>query len=71
MLTGTGVDGALGVLAVKSRGGVVIAQNPASSEYLGMPEAAIKTGKVDYVLSLDDIAKTIDALVRGEPVRSD
>ena len=50
MLSGTGSDGTLGVRAVKGEGGMVMAQNPESTEYDGMPRSAIATGLVDYVL---------------------
>ncbi len=63
VLTGTGQDGADGVDAVKARGGVVIAQDPGTAEFGGMPEAAVGTGVVDFVLPLDDIAAVIRGLV--------
>jgi len=63
VLTGTGVDGEMGIRAVKQRGGIVIAQNQATSEYFGMPGAAIKTGCVDYILPLLEIAPTLIKLV--------
>ena len=50
VLSGTGSDGTLGVRAVKGEGGMVMAQNPESTEYDGMPRSAIATGLVDYVL---------------------
>jgi len=50
VLSGTGTDGTLGIRAVKSEGGLVLAQNPASAEYDGMPHSAIATGLVDYEL---------------------
>ena len=50
MLSGTGSDGTQGVRAVKGEGGMVMAQNPESTEYDGMPRSAIATGLVDYVL---------------------
>ena len=50
VLSGTGSDGAQGVRAIKGEGGMVIAQNSASSEYDGMPRSAIATGLVDYEL---------------------
>jgi two-component system, chemotaxis family, protein-glutamate methylesterase/glutaminase len=55
VLTGMGLDGATGAAAVKRGGGTVIAQDEASSEYFAMPEAAIRTGSVDFVLPLDEI----------------
>ena len=50
VLSGTGSDGTLGVRAIKGEGGMAMAQNPASTEYDGMPRSAIATGLVDYVL---------------------
>jgi len=50
VLSGTGSDGTLGVRAIKGEGGMVMAQNPESTEYDGMPRSAIATGFVDYEL---------------------
>ena len=50
VLSGTGSDGTQGVRAIKGEGGMVMAQNPESTEYDGMPRSAIATGLVDYVL---------------------
>jgi two-component system chemotaxis response regulator CheB len=56
VLSGTGRDGADGVRDVKQMGGTVLAQDEASSEFFGMPGAAIGTGAVDRVLPLESIA---------------
>jgi two-component system, chemotaxis family, protein-glutamate methylesterase/glutaminase len=66
VLTGTGRDGAAGVLAIKEHGGTVIAQDEASAEFFGMPDAACRTGGVDQVLPLDDIAPALVRLTEGE-----
>ena len=66
VLTGTGHDGSMGVTAIKMRGGTVIAQDESSSEFFGMPSAAIRTGTVDFVLALDEIANALQTLVGGE-----
>jgi two-component system CheB/CheR fusion protein len=50
VLSGTGSDGTQGVRAIKGEGGMVMVQNPASTEYDGMPRSAIATGLVDYEL---------------------
>lgn len=50
VLSGTGSDGTLGVRTIKGEGGLVVAQDPRSAEYDGMPRSAIATGLVDYVL---------------------
>jgi two-component system chemotaxis response regulator CheB len=63
VLTGTGSDGAMGVQAIKKMGGTVISQDKESSEFFGMPSAAIQTGAVDFVLSLDEISSALVTLV--------
>jgi two-component system chemotaxis response regulator CheB len=65
VLTGTGADGSKGVQSVKKMGGTVIAQDEASSEFFGMPGAAIATGDVDLVLPLVDIAPALVTLLGG------
>lgn len=50
VLSGTGSDGTLGARAIKGEGGMVMAQDPASAEYDGMPRSVIGTGLVDFVL---------------------
>jgi len=67
VLTGTGSDGAMGVQAIKKMGGIVIAQDEATAEFFGMPSAAIRSGSVDFVLPLDEIAPALVTLVvKGE-----
>jgi two-component system chemotaxis response regulator CheB len=63
VLTGTGSDGAQGVVAVKKMGGTVIVQDEGTSEFFGMPGAAIRTGCADFVLALDEIAPALVKLV--------
>jgi len=55
VLSGTGSDGTQGVRAVKGEGGLAMAQNPESSEYDGMPNSAIATGLIDYILPAAEI----------------
>jgi len=50
ILSGTGSDGTLGVRAIKGEGGMVMAQNPESTEYDGMPRSVISTGLVDFIM---------------------
>ena len=50
VLSGTGSDGTQGARAIKGEGGMVMTQNPDSTEYDGMPRSVIATGLVDYEL---------------------
>jgi two-component system, chemotaxis family, CheB/CheR fusion protein len=55
ILSGTGRDGTLGARAVKGEGGMVMAQNPESAEFDGMPSSVIATGLVDYILPVAEM----------------
>jgi two-component system, chemotaxis family, protein-glutamate methylesterase/glutaminase len=66
VLSGAGVDGAAGVEEVKRRGGVIIAQDEATSASFGMPSAAIRTDTVDDIVPLDEIGRVLRAYA-GEP----
>jgi two-component system chemotaxis response regulator CheB len=63
VLSGTGSDGSMGVKAIKKMGGTVIVQDQNTSEFFGMPSAAMQTGCVDFVLSLDEISSALVTLV--------
>jgi two-component system chemotaxis response regulator CheB len=65
VLTGMGNDGAAGAKAIKAAGGIVFAQDEASSVIFGMPAEAIKAGAVHQVLALDDIYPAIEKRVLG------
>jgi two-component system CheB/CheR fusion protein len=60
------------VRAIKGEGGMVMAQNPASTEYDGMPRSAIATGLVDYELPPAEMPAQLIAYVThafGKPPR--
>lgn len=59
VLSGTGSDGTNGVKAVKEHGGLVIAQEPETAKFDGMPKSVIKTGLADFILSPEEIADEI------------
>jgi len=50
ILSGTGSDGTLGIRAIKEGGGMVMAQDSHSAKFDGMPQSAIASGIVDYIL---------------------
>ena len=55
ILSGTGTDGALGLKAVKDRGGFTMVQAPETARYDSMPRSAILTGSVDHVAPLEEM----------------
>jgi two-component system chemotaxis response regulator CheB len=61
VLTGMGDDGRRGVQAVKEEGGRVIAESEETAVIFGMPQRAIRTGVVDAVLPLSEIASAIQS----------
>jgi two-component system chemotaxis response regulator CheB len=65
VLTGMGSDGARGARVIKQAGGLVLAQDEATSVIFGMPAETIKAGVVDHVLSIDDIYAAIEKRVLG------
>ena len=67
VLTGMGDDGSRGVLAVKAGGGAVVAESERTAVIHGMPGQAIRTGAVDRVLPLPEIAAAIRGGVRPAP----
>jgi two-component system chemotaxis response regulator CheB len=64
VLSGRLSDGAAGLWAVKTCGGVTVVQDPADAAYPGMPESALRTLDVDYCLALDDIGPLVAGLAR-------
>jgi len=63
VLTGGDGDGSFGVQIIKDKGGKVIAQDRPTSQDFSMPETSIKTGDVDFILPLDEIAPKLIELV--------
>lgn len=64
ILTGMGKDGAAGAKKIKAEGGIVLAQDEATSIVYGMPKAAFDTGCVDMVLPDYKIAEEIVKFAR-------
>ena len=59
ILTGMGNDGSRGAMAIQENGGLVIAQDEATSVIFGMPAEAIRSGAVGKVLPLEQIAAAV------------
>ncbi|GAB2635387.1 PAS domain S-box protein [Belliella aquatica] len=69
ILSGTGSDGAAGIITVKEFKGYVIVQEPHTAKYDGMPVSAINSGVVDAVLAPDEIgAEILDYIINPNHV---
>ena len=57
VLTGANNDGSKGIAVIKKYGGLTIAQQTEEAQFPFMPQAAIDTGKINYVWTLSEIQK--------------
>lgn len=67
VLSGSGRDGAVGTVAMKRAGAIVIAQSPDTAEYPSMPIAAVHAG-ADLVLPVSEIGRVLTDIVAGGPL---
>ncbi|MEQ1686531.1 MAG: chemotaxis protein CheB [Burkholderiaceae bacterium] len=67
VLSGMGSDGTLGLQAIKSQGGLTLAQQPESAQFDSMPRSAIATGSVDIVALPADMPARIIAVTGIQP----
>lgn len=68
VLSGTGSDGLAGCRAVKTAGGLTLAQDPLEAKFNGMPTAAIEARLIDRVLPVDAIGEALAKLFPGTAV---
>ena len=59
IVSGYDGDGAAALCGIKEAGGITIAQKPETAGQPDMPESAMASGCIDFVLSPEDIAKEI------------
>jgi two-component system chemotaxis response regulator CheB len=64
VLSGADSDGANGSRAVRAGGGVVMVQRPSTAIFPSMPESAIATGAVEFIISLPFLGDAVEVLVR-------
>ena len=64
VVSGYDGDGAEAMCRIQEIGGITIAQKPASAVQPDMPESAIETGCIDFILTPEDIAKKISEIMR-------
>lgn len=73
LLSGTLDDGTLGSMMIKSRGGIMIVQDPKDAAYGEMPQSAIENTAIDHIVAGKDIASLLLSLAElpapaNEPV---
>jgi len=63
-------DGAAGIRAIKEAGGATLAQDPATAEFKTMPQAAIATGCIDFVVPIAELGCMLKHLCEGRRIRN-
>lgn len=63
VLSGTGSDGTRGIAALHGAGAWVMAQDPETAKFDGMPLSAIESRTVDHVLAPEALAATVASIV--------
>ena len=67
IVSGYDGDGAAALCGIKDAGGITIAQRLETATVPDMPQSAIDSGCIDFVLSPEDIAEKILEIARAEP----
>ncbi|MCF4102734.1 ATP-binding protein [Gillisia sp. M10.2A] len=65
ILSGTGSDGTRGIRAIKEHDGLVMVQEPEQAKFDGMPQSAINTGLVDYVIPVEEMGKELTKYINA------
>jgi two-component system, chemotaxis family, protein-glutamate methylesterase/glutaminase len=66
IVSGYDGDGAAALCGIKDVGGITIAQKPETAKQPDMPESAIESGCIDFVLSPEDIAQEIVRIAHAD-----
>ncbi|BAZ30347.1 signal transduction histidine hinase [Cylindrospermum sp. NIES-4074] len=64
VLSGSDGDGALGSEAIKAAGGITFAECETSAQFSSMPNTAVATGHVDFILPPQKIAEELAKIAR-------
>lgn len=65
IVSGYDGDGAEALCGIKKIGGITIAQKPDTAVHPDMPETAISSGCIDFILSPEEIAKEIKRIANA------
>jgi len=69
IVSGFDGDGADALRGIKEVGGITIAQKPDTASQPDMPESAIASGYIDFILSPEDIAGEIKHIANSEQIK--
>lgn len=64
IMTGMGRDGASEIGTIYAKGGITVGQDEDSSIVYGMPKVAAERGFIEHVVSLEEMASTLNKLVK-------
>jgi chemotaxis response regulator CheB len=67
IVSGLDSDGSAALREIKEAGGITIAEAPDRAEWSDMPASAIKTGYIDFILSIEEIARKIEQIANEFP----
>jgi len=70
IVSGLDGDGAAALSSIKQVGGVTIAQSPETAVKPDMPESAIESGSIDFVLAPEDIAQELVRIAHAPPIKA-
>src|SRR5262249_51652088 len=66
LLSGAGDDGVLGLIRIKSSGGISLVQTPEQARHASMPVNAIRYDRVDAALPVNQLALALSTLAAGK-----
>lgn len=70
ILSGNGTDGSFGVKAIKEKDGIVLVQDPLTTNLNGMPKSAIAAVTVDIIASAYDIPGKLIGFIKNNPSKT-
>jgi len=70
IVSGYDGDGAEALRGIKEVGGITIAQKPETAKQPDMPQSAIDSGCIDFILSPEDIAKEIIRIANEDKTKN-
>jgi two-component system chemotaxis response regulator CheB len=71
ILSGTLDDGTVGLIEIKARGGLALAQEPEEAAYPGMVMSALRSVDVDHVAPAGELAAILDRVARADASEQD